>query len=83
LILFFKPFSHIGIFKLVAIVQVKYTFNKGKAVLVMPPPYSSEIQVSWFQLFFQSPVFSVAYAIFFTGVRGGILACSDGREVWG
>ncbi|KAG2594429.1 hypothetical protein PVAP13_5NG644900 [Panicum virgatum] len=26
--------------------RVKYTFNKGKAVLVMPPPYSSEIQVS-------------------------------------
>ncbi|XP_034595849.1 proteinaceous RNase P 2 [Setaria viridis] len=26
--------------------RVKYTFNKGKAVLVMPPPYSSEIQES-------------------------------------
>ncbi|KAF7040687.1 hypothetical protein CFC21_050574 [Triticum aestivum] len=26
--------------------RVKYTFNKGKAVLVLPPPYSSEIQES-------------------------------------
>uniref|UniRef100_A0A0A9D4D3 ribonuclease P n=1 Tax=Arundo donax TaxID=35708 RepID=A0A0A9D4D3_ARUDO len=26
--------------------RVKYTFNKGKAVLMMPPPYSSEIQES-------------------------------------
>uniref|UniRef100_A0A0E0JU47 ribonuclease P n=1 Tax=Oryza punctata TaxID=4537 RepID=A0A0E0JU47_ORYPU len=26
--------------------QVKYTFSKGKAVLMMPPPYSSEIQES-------------------------------------
>lgn len=26
--------------------RVKYTFNKGKAVLVMPPPYSSELQES-------------------------------------
>ncbi|XP_021307811.1 proteinaceous RNase P 2 isoform X2 [Sorghum bicolor] len=26
--------------------RVKYTFNKGKAVLVMPPSYSSEIQES-------------------------------------
>ncbi|KAF8646853.1 hypothetical protein HU200_065658 [Digitaria exilis] len=26
--------------------RVKYTFNKGKAVLLMPPPYSSEIQES-------------------------------------
>ncbi|CAO2196098.1 unnamed protein product [Urochloa humidicola] len=26
--------------------RVKYTFNKGKAVLVMPPPYSSKIQES-------------------------------------
>ncbi|RLM61837.1 hypothetical protein C2845_PM14G11840 [Panicum miliaceum] len=26
--------------------RVKYTFNKGKAVLVMPPPYSSEVQES-------------------------------------
>ncbi|OEL14827.1 Proteinaceous RNase P 1, chloroplastic/mitochondrial [Dichanthelium oligosanthes] len=32
--------------KVVAMLQVKYTFNKGKAVLVMPPPYSSEIQES-------------------------------------
>jgi len=71
-------------FKLVAIVQVKYTFNKGKAVLVMPPPYSSEIQVSILvSVIFPEPCISVAYAIFFTGVRGGILACSDGREVWG
>ncbi|KAM0856047.1 hypothetical protein ACQ4PT_049379 [Festuca glaucescens] len=26
--------------------RVKYTFNKGKAVVIMPPPYSSEIQES-------------------------------------
>ncbi|KAL6853346.1 hypothetical protein ACP4OV_019375 [Aristida adscensionis] len=26
--------------------RVKYTFNRGKAVLMMPPPYSSEIQES-------------------------------------
>ncbi|KAM0859569.1 hypothetical protein ACQ4PT_047133 [Festuca glaucescens] len=26
--------------------RVKYTFNKGKVVLIMPPPYSSEIQES-------------------------------------
>ncbi|KAF0893764.1 hypothetical protein E2562_029660 [Oryza meyeriana var. granulata] len=25
--------------------QVKYTFSKGKAVLMMPPPYSSEVQI--------------------------------------
>nr|CAB3479549.1 unnamed protein product [Digitaria exilis] len=29
-----------------SLTQVKYTFNKGKAVLLMPPPYSSEIQES-------------------------------------
>jgi hypothetical protein len=75
---------YLVIFNLVAIVQVKYTFNKGKAVLVMPPPYSSEIQVSnQVLIIFYSSVPSVAHATFFTGVRGWILACSNGREVWG
>ncbi|GJN16621.1 hypothetical protein PR202_gb03625 [Eleusine coracana subsp. coracana] len=33
-------------FILVITLFVKYTFNKGKALLMMPPPYSSEIQES-------------------------------------